>query len=284
MVATNADDEAEQARHAVLLAAHGISCSLLDGPSILAMEPHISSRVVGGLYLPHDLHIDPRRLLHHLTCAITQQGGVITEKMTVTEIFPDTRGMCVLARRADGHTERLDAEQVVLAAGAYASHNLTAQVAGLNVMPVKGQILRLKGPQLLRHVIRTPEVYLIPRDNGELMVGATMEDQGFDVHPTAGAMLDLLRHAWRVFPAVYDFIFEEALAGLRPAVSDHMPVIGRAEVDGLFVATGHFRHGILLAPATAHYLAEWMVTGVQPVQLAPFAFERLSQKRRAHVA
>jgi glycine oxidase len=102
-----------------------------------------------------------------------------------------------------------------------------------------------------------------------------MEEQGLDGLPTAGATLELLREAWRVLPGIYDLAVTELSVGFRPALRDHRPVISAAATQGLFVATGHFRNGVLLAPATAHYLAEWIVAGSRPTALAPFGLERL---------
>ena len=121
--------------------------------------------------------------------------------------------------------------------------------------PVKGQILRLRGPQLVNHVLRTPDVYLVPREDGELVVGATMEEQGFDTTVTTWAVMDLLRDAWRILPGISELELAETAAGLRPALRDHLPAIGSTRVPGLFVATGHYRHGVLLAPVTARLLA-----------------------------
>ena len=127
----------------------------------------------------------------------------------------------------------------------------------------------------IHHVVRSPDVYLVPRRGGELLVGATMEEQGLDTRPMAGAVLDLLREAWRLLPGVYDLAVSELSVGFRPALRDHLPVIGAAAVRGLYVATGHFRNGVLLAPATAHHMAEWIVSGIAPAALAPFGLERL---------
>ena len=135
--------------------------------------------------------------------------------------------------------------------------------------------MRLAGPELVRHVVRSPDVYLVPRRGGEILVGATMEEQGLDALPTAGAVLDLLREAWRLVPGVYDLAVAELSVGFRPAVRDHLPVISGTATRGLYVATGHFRNGVLLAPATAHHLAEWIVSGAAPAALAPFSLERL---------
>jgi glycine oxidase len=136
---------------------------------------------------------------------------------------------------------------------------------------VKGQLVRLRGPKLLSHVIRAPDVYVIPRENGDVLLGATVEEQGFDTTPTAGAVLDMLRFAWRVVPGLYECAFVECSVGLRPAFPDHVPRIGRTLLPGLCIATGHYRDGILLAPATAHYVAELVCTGILPAPLQPFS-------------
>jgi len=101
-----------------------------------------------------------------------------------------------------------------------------------------------------------------------------MEEQGLDAMPTAGAVLDLLREAWRLLPAVYDLALAEVSVGFRPAVRDHLPVIGATGTRGLYVATGHFRNGVLLAPATAYHLTEWIMSGTPPAVLAPFGVDR----------
>ena len=166
------------------------------------------------------------------------------------------------------------ADVVVLAGGVW-SEEVDAPVTALGLRPVKGQLVRLTGPEVVRHVVRSPDVYLVPRRGGELLVGATMEEQGLDASPTAGAVLDLLREAWRILPGVYDLAVTELSVGFRPATRDHLPVIGGTRTRGLYVATGHFRNGVLLAPATAHYLAEWIARGTAPAALAPFSVERL---------
>jgi glycine oxidase len=143
--------------------------------------------------------------------------------------------------------------------------------------PVKGQILRLRGATLLHHVVRTPDVYLVPRVDGELVVGATMEERGFDPDVTAGATLDLLREAWRVLPGISELAVSELGVGFRPALRDNLPAIGPTAVDGLFVATGHFRHGVMLAPITADLAIDAIFEGRTPPLLAPFLPDRLRE-------
>jgi glycine oxidase len=167
-------------------------------------------------------------------------------------------------------------DAVVLAAGAWATATIRSPLQDLGVRPVKGQLLRLRGPApLLRHVVRHPDVYLVPREDGELLVGATMEEVGFDPAVTAGAMLDLLRHAWQVVPGIYELELAEVSVGFRSAVRDHLPVLGPSEVAGLHVAVGHFRNGILLAPATAAAVVGSLLGGAPVPELRPFLASRL---------
>jgi glycine oxidase len=147
-------------------------------------------------------------------------------------------------------------EAVLLAGGVWSGEVWPEAAGPLPLRPVKGQLLRLRGNPLIRHVVRTPDVYLVPREDGELVVGATSEEQGFDTSVTTWAVMDLLREAWRVLPGVGELAVVEMLAGLRPTLRDHMPAIGATGVEGLFVATGHYRHGIMLAPVTAKLVAD----------------------------
>jgi glycine oxidase len=124
---------------------------------------------------------------------------------------------------------------------------------------VKGQIVRLRGradDPVLERTIRTPEVYVVPRATGEVVVGATVEERGFDTTVTAGAVHELLREAYRAVPELAELEFAEASAGLRPGTPDNAPIVERTSIDGLLLATGHYRNGILLAPTAADLVAE----------------------------
>ncbi len=157
----------------------------------------------------------------------------------------------------------MSAGRVVLAAGAW-----TAEVAGLPeharvpVRPLKGQILRLRdptGPGLLERVVRFEGGYLVPRGDGRYVLGATVEERGFEQQPTAGGVYELLRDAHELVPGVLELRIEELSVGFRPATPDNVPIIGPGAVDGLVWATGHHRNGILLAPLTAELVAEALV-------------------------
>ncbi len=117
---------------------------------------------------------------------------------------------------------------------------------------------------------RTPDVYVIPREDGELLIGATVEEMGFDVSPRAGAVMDLLRHAWDLLPGSYDLNFVSVDVGLRPATDDHLPLIGPGVLDGVLLATGHYRNGILLAPVTARGIGAWIAGEPVDPRLLPF--------------
>jgi glycine oxidase len=173
-------------------------------------------------------------------------------------------------RPTTGFWERtLRVSSAILCAGVW-TRDLLPELAALTLHPVKGQVLRLHGDMPINHVIATPDVYMVPRRSGELVIGASAEEQGFDERPTAGVAMDLLVHAWRALPSIYELEIREINVGLRPALRDHMPAIGALDLPGVFVATGHYRNGIMLAPVTAKHLVDAIESGEVPAALAPF--------------
>jgi glycine oxidase len=179
------------------------------------------------------------------------------------------------------------AGQVVVAAGWRSS-----EIAGLPaparvpVRPVKGQILRLRGTAapVASRVVRTPEVYLVPRADGELIVGATVEERGADETVTAGGVLELLRAGYEALPGVAELELVEASAGLRPAAPDNKPIVGRGLLEGLVWATAHWRNGILLAPVTADGVADLLSGTRTPRALLPFGAERFASRAEPALA
>jgi len=264
LVALHRDHEVEWERLAGIQRRLGLESRRIDRAEVLEREPYLSPRVVSGLFVPGDKQVNPRRLTKALAAAIEARGGTVVgplppapsplaERGSLERATPAIEGRrCVGA--AMGEVE-VRAEATVICAGAWSAEVWPEGAGLLPMRPVKGQILRLRGEPLLNHVLRTPDVYLVPRVDGELVVGATTEEQGFDTSVKTWAVMDLLREAWRVLPGVAELEMAEAVAGLRPALRDHQPAIGRTAVDGLFVATGHYRHGIVLAPVTAKLLA-----------------------------
>ena len=177
------------------------------------------------------------------------------------------------------------ADRVVLAAGAW-----SRGIAGLPpdrrppVRPVKGQMLALRmdaAAPLLTHVLWAPGAYLVPRRDGRLIVGATVEENGFDATITAGGMLTLLEAAWRAIPAIEDLPIEETWVGHRPGSRDDAPILGRAPLENLFYATGHHRNGILLAPVTADAMARLILDDVADPAIRPFGLDRFLPARAA---
>ncbi len=222
-----------------------------------------------------DHQVDSRRLVDALLAAGDGEGvSVHRQRATALRLDGDR---VVGVTLADGHA--LEAATVVLAAGCW-----SAQLDGLPssarppVRPVKGQILRLRGPadaplltRTVRGLVHGTSVYVVPRADGEVVVGATVEERGFDVTVTAGSVYELLRDAVEIVPGVAELELVEARAGLRPGSPDNAPLLGPSAVDGLVLATGHYRHGVLLTPVTADSITEVLVTGRAPDVIAPFS-------------
>ena len=220
------------------------------------LEPGLTPSFSGGVHAAGEAAIDPRALVGALMVALRAAGCEVRTGCEVVDgIFAGERLAGV--RTADG--EELRAEAVVLANGAWSGATpWLPENARPPVRPVKGEVVELgsrgEAPPCAR-ILASERVYLVPRDDGRLVVGATVEEQGFDTTVTAGGVHELLREAYRVLPEVAELELIEASAGLRPATPDNAPLIGPGEIPGLALATGHFRNGILLAPVTAERIA-----------------------------
>lgn len=268
LVARTRDDVAELLHLQAVQRRLGLTVQWLDAREVLQREPHLSPRIHGALFAAQEGQVDPRAMLRSLYAAVRALGGRVATGATVEAIEPERDGLVVQGHLGGGRFS-VRCQVTVLAAGAW-SDGVRHPGPALRVRPVKGQILRLWGCGLLRCVVRAPDVYLVPRVSGELVVGATAEERGFDPHPTAGAVSDLLWAARLLVPGIYDCTLQEVSVGFRPATRDAMPVIGPTPVPGLYAATGHFRHGVLLAPATAELLVEAITTGHVHPLLEPF--------------
>jgi glycine oxidase len=276
-VAVNRDDAAElEHLHRTLTdKVEGMPARRLSADEVLEREPHLSGRVLHGLLVERDLQVDPRALAGALEEGVRALGGAVLRGVGVEEIVVDGSRVSGLKLAGPEGTRRgRECGTVVVAAGAWSTSGICSPLSGLEIHPLKGQLIRLRGARLLRHVVRHPDVYLVPRASGELLIGATMEEVGFDGTVTAGAVHDLLRWAWQVIPGIYDLELAEVSVGFRPASRDNRPAIGAAGIDGLWAAVGHGRQGVLLAPATAHYLADAITSRISPPELAPFALDR----------
>ncbi|HTU71223.1 MAG TPA: glycine oxidase ThiO [Candidatus Baltobacteraceae bacterium] len=255
------------------LQARGIRAELLDRREALLAEPALGKHVAGALLIRGQGYVDNRRLGRALLAAIRARGVTVQAPVEGLVIECDARR--VLGIRTElGFTP---ADWVVNAAGAWA-----AGVAGLPaearpaVRPVKGQMLALAAPAgLLRRPVWVPGAYLVPRTDGRLLVGATSEEAGFDQRVTAEAISSLLQAALAAAPALGSFTMTESWAGLRPATPDGRPFIGPTAIDGLIVAAGHYRNGILLSPETAELVASFVESG-DDAPLQPWLPVRMS--------
>ncbi|MDX3581439.1 glycine oxidase ThiO [Streptomyces europaeiscabiei] len=274
-VALDADDRAHLRELHTLQRRSGLDSEWLSGRDCRRLEPMLAPGVRGGLRVDGDHQIDPRRLSRALVAAC-ERAGVVFHR-TWAEELSVVRERAAGVRAGDG--DRLSAGQVVLAAG-----SLSGRLAGVPddvlppVRPVKGQVLRLTVPKpyapflsrTVRAVVRGSHVYLVPRENGELVVGATSEEQGWDTTVTAGGVYELLRDAHELVPGITELPLTETRAGLRPASPDNAPLLGPSGLDGLILATGHHRNGVLLTPVTGDVLAHVLTTGELPAEARDF--------------
>jgi glycine oxidase len=267
LVARDEDDARELERQLAFRRSLGLAVARLRPSEARDREPALAPTVRLALEAPEDHSVDPRLVVLALRTACESAGVQLREHASVARVELDGAGGRVTAvRLQDG--EHVHADQVVLAAGPWSERieGLPAD-ARVPVRPVKGQILRLRdpaGPGLLRRVLRFRGGYLVPRDDGRYVLGATVEERGFELAPTAGGVYELLRDAHELVPGISELEIEELSVGLRPGTPDNGPAIGRAAVDGVIWATGHYRNGILLAPLTAELVAGLLVGEEEP--------------------
>ncbi|MET7741675.1 glycine oxidase ThiO [Streptomyces sp. NPDC005385] len=278
-VALDADDRAHLRELHALQSRSGLDSEWLTGRECRRLEPMLAPGVRGGLRVDGDHQIDPRRLAAALVTACERAG--VSIHRTWADRLTVVRDRAAGVVTSDG-TE-LGAGQVVLAGG-----SLSGQLAGVPddvlppVRPVKGQVLRLTVPQryapflnrTVRAVVRGSHLYLVPRENGELVVGATSEELGWDTTVTAGGVYELLRDAHELVPGITELPLTETRAGLRPGSPDNAPLLGPTALDGLLLATGHFRNGVLLTPVTGDAMAHVLTTGELPDDVRPFSPRR----------
>ena len=231
----------------------------LTGEEAREKEPLLSSRVNSGIWIPSERQINNHLLIKALKEAFAARGGILTEKMRIVELCREGDN-AVKIKAENG--QNFYAGIVINAAGAWANQlDPSLILEGLNVSPIKGQLLNLNmHPHLLLNcMIRTPRIYLAPKQDGSVRVGATSEDRGFNENVSAGAVLELLENAWEVVPAISEYEVEEAVVGLRPVTANHIPFIGASPLKGVYHAIGHGRSGFLLAPYTAYLMKKLMI-------------------------
>jgi glycine oxidase len=282
LLARDEDEARELERQLEFRRALGLRVARLRASEARALEPALAPTLRLALEAPEDHSVDPRLTLAALRRACELAGVRLRERAPVARVEQRDGAVHGVAL-ADG--EQVAAGSVVLATGAWTGSidGLPAS-ARIPVRPVKGQILRLRdpaGPGLLRRVLRFEGGYLLPRGDGHYVLGATVEERGFELSATAGGVYGLLRDARELVPGISELEIEELSAGLRPGTPDNAPVIGPGALDGLIWATGHHRNGILLAPLTAELVCavldagarapEPMLAACSPARFAPDA-------------
>ena len=262
VVARDRDEAEALDRLAAFRAKLGLPVERLRPTQARALEGALAPTVRLALDIPSDHSIDPRKLV----AALARVAGEVRRARAASLRVDGERVTGVVLE--DG--TRLAAGAVVVAAGAAVARLGMPEHARVPVRPVKGQVLRLRGePELVRRTIRGEQAYLVPRGDGRYVLGATMEERGWDTTPTAGGVYELLRDIGEVVPGVLELAVEELIAGLRPATPDNLPAIGAGALEGLVWATGHFRNGILLTPVTAALVAGVLAGDGLPDWAAP---------------
>ena len=279
VVAADRDDAEELARLHAFQTSLGLEVEWLSGSGARRLEPSLSPRVAGAIHAVADHSVDPSAVVEALGAALVAEGGEI-------HCGADVASPAVHEGRVTGVRMRsgeiAEAGAVVVAAGCW-----SGALGGVPeeerppVRPVKGQILSLRrpphasglgaaAPTLAERIVRTPRCYVVDRGDGRVVVGATVEERGFDTSVTAGGVFELLEAAREVLPDVVELEWVGARAGLRPGTPDNAPVIGPGALAGLVWATGHHRNGVLLAPVTAEAVARLLVEGELPERVRPF--------------
>lgn len=260
---------------------HSLESEWLTPSACRELEPGLAPKVAGGVIARHEGVADPRVLVKALVAALGRLEVELVTGAEVTEV--ELGAVEVAARTADGSEYR--GGILVLATGCDAGRTpWLPEEARPPVRPVKGEIvtLRSRGPEpLCSRIVVGDRLYIVPREDGRALVGATVEEQGFDTTVTAGGVHELLREGYRTLPDIAEMELVEARAGLRPGTPDNAPLIGPGAVDGLLLATGHFRNGVLLAPATASAVASLLAGESPRVDVSPFAAGRFAARAAA---
>jgi glycine oxidase len=234
----------------------------LEEEQLRELQPEVNEKAVGGTLSPKEKHVNPRKLIHALARACQRQNIGFLEGIHAEKASQQTGGE----------------HKTIYCAGAWTGELLASLGCLVPVSPVKGQVLHLQQPgHDLRYTLFGNGGYLVPREDGNVLVGATTEDAGFDERTTDEGVEWLLAKSVDLYPAAKDFTFVEAWASVRPGTVDDLPILGKLPLDNGYVATGHYRNGILQAPITAKLMAELIITGNDLPMLAPFDPSRFAQ-------
>lgn len=277
LVARDGDENAALEHVYEFQLSHGLPVTRVAAKEARSLEPALSPRVRGAVIAEGDHQVDNRALVEALKNACDGAGvRWVKERATrVTTADGRVDGVATESGR------RLRCSTAIVAAGCWSTQVEVPDVDRISVRPVKGQLLHLRGadPAPLTHRnVRGADVYIVARDDGRVVVGATVEERGFDTSVTAGAVYELLRDAYELVPAITELQLVETSTGLRPGTPDNAPLLGPAHTPGLVFATGHFRNGVLLTPITADIVASAVTSGTWPTRWSPLWPRRFSEE------
>jgi glycine oxidase len=240
-----------------LIALHhglGLKAEPLRPEEARELEPALSPDVEAAALRPDEASIDNRALTQGVLRAAQERGAQIFPDHEVQAVWREG-GRCAGLKLRE---QNVPAKWTIIAAGCF-SANIDGVAAYAPVRPAKGQMVSLRADELkIERVLWSEKVYVVPRNDGRILAGATVEYVGFDKHVTAGSVHKILSAAIELAPGLANARIEETWAGLRPDSPDHLPILGPTDLDGLLIAAGHFRSGVLLTPITARLLREWI--------------------------
>ena len=274
------DAARELSTHVALHHGWGLKAEAISAEDARELEPALSPELEAAVLRPDEASVDNRSLTHAVLEAARKSGVEIFAHSEVQEIWREKQRCAGLLLK----NERVSAEWTIIAAGAF-----SANIAGVNtyapVRPAKGQMISLRAEQTkIERVLWSNKIYLVPRNDGRILAGATVEYVGFEKNVTAGGLEKIVSGALELAPDLAHARVEETWAGLRPDSPDHLPILGPTDIDGLLIATGHFRSGILLTPITAQLIREWVTQQRVSVDWERFSPLRFVEARKETTA
>jgi glycine oxidase len=252
----------------------GLKLAKLSADELFNLEPAVTKAATRAFFMPEDHQVDNRLLMQALGLAIKRAGVEVIEGVEVTSLI-------VEANRVKGIAcgdRKIQAGTVLIAAGSWTGKLLEPVGLVAETIPARGQMIAVRS-SAIRHVLHSSRIYLVPRNDGRLLIGATIEYTGFEKANTAQGIHSLLDAAFELAPEISSAEIVETWSGLRPDTIDHLPILGQTGIDNLWLATGHYRNGILLAPATAQLLSESIINGRDENELQPFSLRRFETSK-----
>jgi glycine oxidase len=274
------DAARELSTHVALYHGWGLKAEAVSAEDARELEPALSPELEAGILRPDEASVDNRCLTSAVLEAARRSGVEIFARTEVQGIWREKQRCAGLLL----NTDKISAEWTVIAAGCFCP-NIAGVKTYAPVRPAKGQMISLRADRArIERVLWSDKIYLVPRNDGRILAGATVEYVGFDKNVTAGGIEKMLSGALELAPDLAHARVEETWAGLRPDSPDHLPILGPTDIDGLLIATGHFRSGILLTPITAQLIREWIIQQRVSVDWERFSPLRFVEARKETTA